>query len=39
MSGPYFDDGIVQLWHGDFRDVLPALGVTPDLVIAERVAP
>lgn len=36
MSGPYFDDGIVQLWHGDFRDVLPqVLKEDPDLVIAD----
>lgn len=32
---PYFDDGTVQLYLGDCREVLPALGVTADLVIAD----
>lgn len=32
---PYFDDGQVQLWLGDCREVLPALGVTADLVVAD----
>lgn len=35
MNGPYWDDGQVQLWHGDFRDVLPGLGVVPDLVVVD----
>lgn len=32
---PYYDDGRVQLWHGDMREVLPALGVQADCVIAD----
>lgn len=34
---PYFADEHVQLFHGDFRDLLPAVlaGVEPDLVIAD----
>jgi site-specific DNA-methyltransferase (adenine-specific) len=30
-----FDDGQVQLWHGRFQDVLPALGIHPDVVLAD----
>lgn len=30
-----FDDGQVQLWHGRLEDVLPTLGVLPDLVVAD----
>lgn len=32
---PYFDDGQVQLFLGDCREILPALGVTADLVLAD----
>jgi site-specific DNA-methyltransferase (adenine-specific) len=32
---PYFDDGQVSLYLGDCREVLPALGVTADLVLAD----
>lgn len=32
---PYYEDEWVALYHGDFRDVLPALGVTADLLIAD----
>lgn len=32
---PYFDDGTVSLYLGDCREVLPALGVTADLVLAD----
>jgi site-specific DNA-methyltransferase (adenine-specific) len=32
---PYFDDGTCQLFLGDSREVLPALGVTADCVIAD----
>jgi site-specific DNA-methyltransferase (adenine-specific) len=32
---PYWTDGQVTLYCGDFREVLPALGVTPDLVLAD----
>jgi site-specific DNA-methyltransferase (adenine-specific) len=32
---PYFDDGQVSLYHGDCREILPALGITADLVLAD----
>lgn len=32
---PYFDDGQVQLYVGDCRKVLPALGIEADCVIAD----
>lgn len=32
---PYFDAGDVQLYHGDMREVLPALGLTADCVVAD----
>jgi site-specific DNA-methyltransferase (adenine-specific) len=32
---PYFDDGQVQLYVGDCREVLPALGLKADLVLAD----
>jgi site-specific DNA-methyltransferase (adenine-specific) len=32
---PYFDDGQVCLYVGDCREILPALGVTADLVLAD----
>jgi site-specific DNA-methyltransferase (adenine-specific) len=32
---PYFEADGVQLWHGDCRDVLPALGLEADVVIAD----
>jgi site-specific DNA-methyltransferase (adenine-specific) len=38
MMDPYFDDGQVQLYCGDFREVLPALGLAPgavDLVVTD----
>lgn len=35
MSAPYFDDGQVQLWLGDCREILPALGVKADLCVAD----
>ncbi len=25
MNGPYYDDGLVQIWHADSRDLLPEL--------------
>ena len=34
-SEPYYDDGQVQLWLGDCREVLPALGVQADCVVAD----
>lgn len=35
MSTPYYADESVTLYHGDFREVLPALGVTADLIVAD----
>lgn len=26
MSAPYYEDDLVTLYHGDYRDVLPQLG-------------
>lgn len=35
MIEPYYADDTVQLYHGDCREVLPALGVTADCVVAD----
>lgn len=35
MSAPYYDDGQVQLWHGRAEDILPTLGLVPDLVLTD----
>jgi DNA modification methylase len=35
VTAPYFADDLVTLWHGDCREILPALGVTADCVIAD----
>jgi site-specific DNA-methyltransferase (adenine-specific) len=35
VTEPYYADDQVALYHGDFREILPALAVTPDLVIAD----
>lgn len=32
---PYFDDGTVSLYLGDMREILPALGVTADCIVAD----
>lgn len=32
---PYFDDGQVKLYLGDCREILPTLGITADLVVAD----
>ena len=32
---PYWEDGQVQLYLGDMREVLPALGVTADCMVAD----
>lgn len=35
-SSPYYSDDSVTLWHGDFRDVLPALGdVVFDAIVTD----
>ncbi|WP_406123079.1 site-specific DNA-methyltransferase [Streptomyces canus] len=31
----YYEDGTVQLYLGDMREILPALGVTADLIVAD----
>ncbi|MFC9973589.1 DNA-methyltransferase [Spirillospora sp. NPDC127200] len=35
MTAPYFDDGTVQLWLGDCREVLPTLPVAPDACVTD----
>jgi site-specific DNA-methyltransferase (adenine-specific) len=35
MTQPYYEDEHMQLWHGDFRDILPRLDVQPDLVVTD----
>lgn len=35
MSAPYYEDDLVTLYHGDCREVLPRLVVTPDLVVTD----
>lgn len=30
---PYYDDGLVRIFHGDCRDMLPALGLTGELAM------
>lgn len=32
---PYFDDGQVSLYLGDCREILPALGLTADCIVAD----
>jgi site-specific DNA-methyltransferase (adenine-specific) len=32
---PYWQDGTVTLYHGDCREVLPALGVAADCIVAD----
>ena len=34
-AAPYWSDGTVSLYLGDMREVLPALGVTADLIMAD----
>ena len=35
MNAPYWSDGQVTLYLGDMREVLPALGVTADCIVAD----
>lgn len=35
MTGPYYADETVTLWHGDFREVLPALDITADAIVTD----
>ena len=35
MSAPYYADDLVTLWLGDCREILPVLGVTADLMVAD----
>lgn len=35
MTAPYWEDDHVQLYLGDCREVLPALGITCDLIVAD----
>lgn len=35
MTAPYWTDGTVTLYLGDCREILPALGVTADCIVAD----
>ena len=35
MTEPYFDDGTVTLYHGDCREVAPALGLAADVIVTD----
>jgi site-specific DNA-methyltransferase (adenine-specific) len=35
VSEPYYSDDAVTLYHGDCRDLIPALGLTADLIVAD----
>ena len=39
MTSPYWEDDHVQLYLGDMREVLPALGVTAGLIVRLAQAP
>ncbi len=32
---PYFDDGHVQIWHGDCREILPTLNLEVDVLLTD----
>lgn len=33
MNAPYYEDEHVTLWHGDFREVLPAIDIAADCIV------
>jgi site-specific DNA-methyltransferase (adenine-specific) len=35
MTAPYYADDTVTLYHGDCRDIVPALGLTADLIVTD----
>jgi site-specific DNA-methyltransferase (adenine-specific) len=35
MTAPYYQDDLVQLWCGDFRDILPTLTLEADLILTD----
>lgn len=35
MIEPYYADDAVTLWHGDFREILPSLGLTFDAIVTD----
>jgi site-specific DNA-methyltransferase (adenine-specific) len=35
VSAPYYEDESVTLWHGDCREIVPALGLTADLIVTD----
>jgi site-specific DNA-methyltransferase (adenine-specific) len=35
VTAPYYDDGTVQLYLGDMREIIPELGLTADLIVTD----
>lgn len=35
MNDPYYQDDQVTLYHGDMRQIIPAVGLTADLIVAD----
>jgi site-specific DNA-methyltransferase (adenine-specific) len=35
VTAPYFDDGQVQLYLGDVREILPQLGIAADVIVTD----